>query len=45
MVHEMGHALGYFGHYDQGAVMTTSYHDMTSLTPNSDEKNHLRQVN
>lgn len=45
MVHEMGHALGYFGHYDQGAVMTTSYNDMTSLTPNSNEKNHLKQVN
>ena len=45
MVHEMGHAFGYFGHYDQGAVMTTYYEDMTSLTPNSDEKNHLKQVN
>ena len=45
MVHEMGHALGYFGHYDQGAVMTTYYENMTSVTPNSDEKNHLKQVN
>ncbi len=44
MTHEMGHALGYFGHYDQGAVMTTYYENMTSLTPNSDEKNHLKQV-
>ena len=43
-VHEMGHALGYFGHYDQGAIMTTYYENMTSLTPNNDEKNHLKQV-
>lgn len=43
-VHEMGHALGYFGHYNSGTVMTTWYGDITSLTPSTAEKNHLKQV-
>lgn len=44
LVHEMGHALGYYGHYDNGRVMTTYYEDITSLTPSTDEKNHLGQM-
>lgn len=43
-VHEIGHALGYFGHYDNGAVMTTYYENMTSTTPSTAEKNHLGQM-
>lgn len=43
-VHEMGHALGYFGHYNNGTVMTTYYENMTSLTPSTAERNHLGQM-
>ncbi len=43
-VHEIGHALGYFGHYDYGTVMTTYYENMTSTTPSTAEKNHLGQI-
>lgn len=43
-VHELGHAFGYYGHYANGAVMTPDYEDMTSTTPNTAEKNHLKQV-
>lgn len=43
-VHEFGHAFGYFGHYSSGAVMTARYANMTSTTPNTAEKNHLKQV-
>ena len=44
VVHEAGHAFGYFGHYDRGAVMTTLYENMSSLTPSAAEKNHLKQI-
>lgn len=44
VVHESGHAFGYFGHYDRGAVMTTLYEDISSLTPSVAEKNHLKQI-
>lgn len=43
-VHEIGHALGYFGHYDNGTVMTTYYEHMTSTTPSAAERNHLGQL-
>lgn len=43
-VHEIGHALGYFGHYDSGSVMTTYYESMTSTTPSTAERNHLGQL-
>lgn len=43
-VHELGHAFGYWGHYANGAVMTSYYENMTSTTPNTAEKNHLKQV-
>lgn len=42
--HEMGHAFGYFGHYDNGTVMTTYYQNITSLIPSNAEINHLHQV-
>ena len=43
-VHEMGHALGYAGHYDAGNVMTTYYNDMSSIYPSTAEENHLGQA-
>ncbi len=42
-VHEFGHAVGYFGHYEWGNVMTTLYENITSLTPSAKEKRHLSQ--
>jgi len=44
-VHETGHALGYYGHYDSGKVMTTLYENITSVIPGTDERNHLAQIN
>ena len=40
MVHEMGHALGYYGHYSTGAVMKSS---PTTTTPSTNEVRHLSQ--
>ena len=43
-VHEIGHALGCFGHYENGNIMTTLYENMSSLTPSTNEQNHLGQL-
>lgn len=44
-VHEIGHALGYFGHYNSGNIMTTYYENITSVVPSTNERNHLAQIN
>jgi len=43
MTHEMGHAFGYWGHYNSGAVMKPS--NVTTTYPNTNEFRHLGQLN
>lgn len=40
-VHEFGHALGYYGHYSSGSVMSSS---PSSTYPNTNEIAHLSMV-
>lgn len=42
-VHEIGHALGYTGHYNGGYVMTQYFEDIRSR-PSTNEFNHLGQI-
>lgn len=44
IVHEIGHALGYLGHYNSGTVMTATYENITSITPSTNENQHLSQI-
>lgn len=43
-VHEIGHAMGYDGHYNSGNVMPADANNLKSATSSSNEKNHLSQV-
>ncbi|WP_455717228.1 hypothetical protein [Anaerosporobacter sp.] len=43
-VHEIGHAMGYDGHYNSGNVMPADAKDLSSASPSSNEKKHLSQV-
>lgn len=43
-VHEIGHGLGYLGHYEAGNVMPSIFSNIVSTTPSQNEKNHLGQV-
>lgn len=42
--HEMGHAFGYYGHYQAGQLMKESMATIYSGTPGLNEKNHLHQL-
>lgn len=44
VVHEMGHAFGYTGHYNSGNIMQEYIENVTSTTPSTNEKNHIGQV-
>lgn len=44
MSHELGHALGYYGHYLGGTVMKPDITKVTSATPSPNEKKHLSQL-
>ena len=42
--HELGHAFGYYGHYEQGSVMKSNITTVTTYYPSQNEKNHLQQL-
>lgn len=42
--HEMGHAFGYYGHYEAGWVMKSDITTVTTYTAHTNEKNHLHQL-
>ena len=43
LAHELGHALGYFGHYANGNIMKEYYENVTSISPSANEEKHLGQ--
>ncbi|MGM9640014.1 MAG: hypothetical protein ACI3V3_01445 [Faecousia sp.] len=44
LIHELGHAFGYFGHYSGGNIMPVDFSGITSTTPSTNEKHHLKQT-